>query len=58
MTHFICLACRGLAEKPGVCETPDCVQNGDILQECNCEDGDHAGLVLQKQVDADEADLG
>jgi hypothetical protein len=58
MTHFICIECRGLAEIPGVCQTPDCAQNGDPLEECNCEDDAHADLNLRQKADTDDADLG
>ncbi|MEK7650484.1 MAG: hypothetical protein AAB364_01275 [Patescibacteria group bacterium] len=58
MAHFICTECRGLAEAPGVCQTPDCTQNGDMLEECNCEDGEHTDLDLKKKAGADDEDLG
>ncbi len=44
MTHYVCSNCGGVAELSGVCQTADCPQNGDILEECNCEDDRHAEL--------------
>ncbi len=56
MTHYTCTACEGVAELPGVCQTADCPQNGDILADCTCEDGRHAELK-QKQKEQSEEDL-
>jgi len=37
MPHFICDACGGVSETPGICQTNDCEKNGDELKECNCD---------------------
>ncbi|OGJ01230.1 hypothetical protein A3G53_03730 [Candidatus Nomurabacteria bacterium RIFCSPLOWO2_12_FULL_44_11] len=40
--HYICLGgCRGVSKKPGVCQTPDCVDHGHEMVRCSCTDGRH-----------------
>lgn len=42
MIHYTCTACHGTAEAPKMCETAGCTKNGQPLQMCTCEDGQHA----------------
>lgn len=40
--HFICLGgCRGVSQKPGVCQAPNCVNHNHELVKCDCADGLH-----------------
>ncbi|HEY4509411.1 MAG TPA: hypothetical protein VJC15_00275 [Candidatus Paceibacterota bacterium] len=42
--HYICTGgCEGISDKPGVCQTEGCADEGKPLKECNCEDGLHNG---------------
>ncbi len=46
MQHFVCTGdCESESPKAGVCETEGCSKEGDMLAECNCEDGLHEGVV-------------
>jgi hypothetical protein len=46
MKHFICTGgCEGVSDKPGTCQAKDCPDYGKPLKECDCEDGEHAGIV-------------
>jgi hypothetical protein len=49
MTHYVCPACSGVAELPGVCQTPDCPQNGDLLAECTCDDDRHEAVKREEK---------
>jgi hypothetical protein len=42
MAHYTCPECKGVADQPKVCETENCAKKGQDLQNCNCEDGQHA----------------
>ncbi len=39
--HYICPECGGVAEQPKVCETEGCSREGEPLQMCDCQDGQH-----------------
>lgn len=40
--HYICLGgCMGVSKKPGVCDTPGCLNHHHELVKCNCTDGLH-----------------
>lgn len=42
MTHYVCRGgCKGVSEDFGFCQAPDCPHNGEILEECECEDEKH-----------------
>jgi len=42
MKHYICTGgCKGVSDKPGVCQAEDCPKRGQPLDECDCEDGRH-----------------
>ncbi|HEX9664500.1 MAG TPA: hypothetical protein VGA49_01620 [Patescibacteria group bacterium] len=42
--HYICTGgCQGLSDQPGVCQTPDCPNEGHPLKACDCADGRHYG---------------
>ena len=46
MEHYICVGgCGAVSDKPGVCQDIDCPNHGYSLVECNCIDGEHAGLT-------------
>lgn len=42
MTHYTCLACKGVADNGGMCQTSSCSLQGKPLRECDCMDGQHA----------------
>ncbi len=56
MTHYVCTNCGGVAELPGVCQTADCPQNGDILEECACEDDRHEDLKTKEKEQGNDLD--
>ena len=40
ITHYICEGeCRGVADKPGTCQAPECSKSGKPLIICRCKDG-------------------
>lgn len=42
MTHYICKGgCKGVSDEFGFCESSTCAKNGEMLEECDCEDGKH-----------------
>ena len=42
MTHYICTGgCKGVSEKPGVCDANDCPKWGQPLETCDCMDNKH-----------------
>jgi hypothetical protein len=50
MKHYICTGeCAGVSEKPGTCQTPTCSKHGELLSECDCEDGKHGKKDEQKK---------
>ena len=50
MTHYVCTGnCGKEADKPAVCNSDDCSNEGQALVACTCEDGLH-----EEVLDADE----
>lgn len=51
MMHFICKGgCGGVSDVAGVCETDGCASQWEMLEECDCVDGNHgmgSGLVVK-----------
>ena len=45
MTHYVCPECRAVSHYPGRCQTDDCIYQGLEYKTCNCEDGQHEGVV-------------
>lgn len=44
MPHYICVGgCEGVSEEPGVCQAENCLEHGNQLKECDCNDGKHYG---------------
>lgn len=44
--HYICTGgCKGVSDKPKVCEAEDCPKKGQPLTECVCEDNRHDGAA-------------
>lgn len=42
MTHYICKGgCGGTLEEIGVCETEGCSKQWELMEECDCTDGQH-----------------
>ena len=42
MTHYICKGgCKGVSDEFGFCGAEDCPSFGEVLEECECEDGKH-----------------
>ncbi len=56
MEHYICTGgCKGVSEKPGVCQNPDCPNYNGQLEKCDCEDGNHYGAFdLENNKDSEE----
>jgi len=46
MAHYICTGgCKGVSDKPGVCQTEECSKFGQQLFECMCTDGEHSNMA-------------
>ncbi len=46
--HYICLGeCKGVSETPGVCKTPNCINQNHELEKCDCTDGLHNDFKLK-----------
>ncbi len=64
MKHYICTGGCGMqSEVEGVCDAQFCKKEGQLLTECNCEDGQHEEKVNQDEEGAeynsyDDKDLG
>ena len=44
--HYICNGgCKGVAEKPGICQAEVCTEYQKELIACNCEDGRHEKVL-------------
>lgn len=41
MIHYFCPGCGGSLEEIGVCETEDCSNQWEMMEECDCKDGKH-----------------
>ncbi len=42
MEHYICTGgCKGSAKEPGVCQSEECLNYGQPMEECDCTDGKH-----------------
>lgn len=42
MTHYICKGgCGGVLEAPGICEADGCKNQWEMMEECDCKDGEH-----------------
>lgn len=54
MRHYVCMGeCGGALEEPGVCESPDCSQNGVPREQCDCTDGYHGALFADTMSETD-----
>ena len=41
--HYVCYGgCKGVSDKPGTCQAPDCSLSGHALEKCDCTDGKHS----------------
>lgn len=48
--HYICTGgCKGVSDKPGVCQTEGCPKHKHQLKECDCTDGKHYGAFDDKK---------
>jgi len=55
MKHYICTgSCAGEWQKPGLCDSRFCSNEGQALIECSCEDGAHENAGEK----ADSEDIG
>jgi hypothetical protein len=54
--HYICTGgCGGASERPGVCQSPDCLQHGQPLEVCDCTDDRHYGAFdMSADYDGDD----
>ncbi len=63
MGHYFCSGCGGNFEELGVCETEDCQNQWEMMEECNCSDGKHGmkaeeGSVVVKDSNGNELKTG
>lgn len=48
--HFICTGgCKGISDKPGVCQAKNCPKHNHPLELCDCKDGKHYGRQKTKK---------
>ncbi len=46
MTHYVCKGgCGGILNEIGICETDGCANQWQMMEECNCSDGQH-GMII------------
>ena len=46
--HYVCSGdCASVSLRPGICNTNECIREGEPYTECACEDGMHE-MVHQK----------
>ena len=44
--HYICTGgCGAVSDKPGICQDAGCLNHFHTFIECNCTDGQHAGMM-------------
>lgn len=56
MIHYICTGtCKGVSDKPGVCQTEGCPKHHAPLEPCDCADGKHYGKQAHEEEGADPA---
>ncbi|MFH1632300.1 MAG: hypothetical protein ABIA47_04800 [bacterium] len=56
MPHYICTGgCEGVSDAPGVCQTTDCDNYVEELEECDCNDDEHFGAFAVGIEDIEEA---
>jgi len=42
MTHYVCKGgCGGILDEIGACETEGCKNQWEMMEECDCKDGNH-----------------
>ncbi len=52
--HYVCLGdCEAVSEKPGTCDSAQCISLDQNLVECHCSDGKHNDLKLPETDQAD-----
>jgi hypothetical protein len=40
--HYVCTCgCQGVSDKPGTCQTSDCIGRGVPLDKCDCTNEQH-----------------
>lgn len=50
MTHYYCPGCNHNLEEVGICETEDCENQWEMMQECECKDGLHGNTAPKQEV--------
>lgn len=51
MSHFVCRGgCKGVLQEPGICETDGCKNQWEMMEECDCTDGNHGFEVAGRVV--------
>ena len=42
MSHYVCKGgCGGVLDEMGICEADDCANQWEMMEECDCGDGQH-----------------
>lgn len=55
--HYICTGgCKGISDKPGVCQTEGCPKQGHPLELCDCAGGQHFGRLEVKHQERESSD--
>ena len=55
MPHYICTGgCGGVSVTPGVCKTEGCSKEGELLELCDCTDGEHDGLSEVEEIEEEQ----
>jgi len=49
MTHYVCKgSCGGVSDELEMCESEDCSNQWEMMEECDCTDGKHGGGIVVK----------
>ncbi len=54
MAHFICKGgCKGVSDEEGVCMADGCESQYEMLESCDCADGEHGMGIITKDSNGD-----
>ena len=46
--------CGGVSVTPGVCKAEGCSKEGELLELCDCTDGEHDGLFEVEEIEEEQ----
>lgn len=49
--HYVCKGeCGGVSETQGACGNETCSMHGEMMEACNCNDGQHGRTEIEAEV--------